>query len=92
MLCDSMFHEEERLNIVCESIHSDKQQRVRTQILQAFQRGKITTLFATGVAARGLDVKDITHVIIYDFPQSKGDTGMEDYVHRVGRTARGERK
>jgi len=91
MLCDSLYDEEERLGIVCESIHSDKQQRVRTQILRAFTTGRIDTLFATGVAARGLDVKDITHVIIYDFPNQKGDGGMEDYVHRVGRTARGDR-
>ena len=90
-LADMMYDEEERLGIVCESLHSDKSQRERTQILKAFTQSRITALFATGVAARGLDVKDISHVIVYDFPQSKGKSGVEDFVHRIGRTARGNR-
>ena len=87
-----MYEEEERLNIVCESIHSDKSQRERSGILKAFAQSRITALFATGVAARGLDVKDVSHVIIYDFPKPKGKSGIEDFVHRIGRTARGNRK
>ena len=48
----------------------------------------INLLFATDVAARGLDVKDISHVVNYDFPQSGGKAGIEEYVHRIGRTGR----
>ena len=91
-LADLMYEEEERLDIVCESLHSDKSQRERTQILKAFTQSRITALFATGVAARGLDVKDVSHVVIYDFPKPKGKSGIEDFVHRIGRTARGDRQ
>jgi superfamily II DNA/RNA helicase len=55
--------------------------------MEAFRRGHIRILVATDVAARGLDVKDVSVVINYDFPAGKG--GIEDYVHRIGRTARG---
>ena len=48
----------------------------------------INLLLATDVAARGLDVKDISHVVNLDFPQSKGKAGIEEYVHRIGRTGR----
>ena len=41
-------------------------------------------LFATDVAARGLDVSDVTHVINYDFPNTKGKAGIEEFVHRIG--------
>ena len=91
-LADFMFDEEERLGIVVESIHSDKSQGQRTAILRAFANSRINCLFATGVAARGLDIHDISHVIVYDFPKPKGRSGMEDFVHRIGRTARGNRK
>ena len=57
--------------------------------MNAFKTGQTRVLFATDVAARGLDVKDITHVICYDFPKPKGASGIEDFVHRIGRTARG---
>jgi len=55
--------------------------------MNEFKNGKIKILVATDVAARGLDVKDIQVVINYDFPA--GQSGVEDYVHRIGRTARG---
>ena len=51
-------------------------------------RVQVPYLFATDVAARGIDVKDVTHVVNYDFPRSKGMSGMEDFVHRIGRTGR----
>jgi ATP-dependent RNA helicase RhlE len=65
------------------AMHGNKSQRQREQALARFQSGAIDTLVATDVAARGIDVKDISHVINFDPP---GDS--ETYVHRVGRTAR----
>ncbi|CAN1321995.1 DEAD-box ATP-dependent RNA helicase 46 [Linum perenne] len=65
------------------AIHGDKSQGERDQVLSQFRSGRSPLLVATDVAARGLDVKDIRAVINYDFP-----TGVEDYVHRIGRTGR----
>ncbi|XP_051114842.1 ATP-dependent RNA helicase-like protein DB10 [Andrographis paniculata] len=65
------------------AIHGDKCQSEREHILNQFRTGRSPVLVATDVAARGLDVKDIRVVINYDFP-----TGIEDYVHRIGRTGR----
>merc|ERR1711907_99551 len=56
--------------------------------MDRFRQGKLKVLVATDVAARGLDVKDISTVINFDFPV--GSDGVENYVHRIGRTARGE--
>jgi ATP-dependent RNA helicase SrmB len=60
---------------------------LRTQSLKQFKEGAINILIATDVAARGIDVPDITHVINYDMPRS-----ADIYVHRIGRTARGGKK
>ena len=65
------------------SIHGNKSQAARTKALDGFKRGQFRVLVATDVAARGLDVDDITHVINYDLPKE-----AETYVHRIGRTAR----
>ncbi|XP_039009898.1 DEAD-box ATP-dependent RNA helicase 14-like isoform X2 [Hibiscus syriacus] len=65
------------------AIHGDKSQADRDYVLSQFRTGRSPVLVATDVAARGLDVKDIRVVINYDFP-----TGVEDYVHRIGRTGR----
>jgi ATP-dependent RNA helicase RhlE len=65
------------------AMHGDKSQGQREKALARFEAGKIDTLVATDVAARGIDVTGITHVINYDAPAAR-----EDYVHRVGRTAR----
>lgn len=65
------------------AIHGNKSQNVRTKALDGFKRGRYQVLVATDVAARGLDVDDITHVINYDLPVE-----AETYVHRIGRTAR----
>lgn len=67
-----------------ESIHGDKRQGQRTRALKDFKDDRVKILVATDVAARGLDVKDITHVINYTLPKT-----YDDYVHRIGRTGRG---
>jgi ATP-dependent RNA helicase RhlE len=65
------------------AMHGDKSQGQRERALSSFQSGVVDTLVATDVAARGIDVAGITHVINYDMPGTR-----EDYVHRIGRTAR----
>lgn len=64
-------------------LHGDMTQDMRSQIMQRFRNGNVSTLIATDVAARGIDVSDIDTVINYDLPQS-----FEYYVHRIGRTGR----
>jgi ATP-dependent RNA helicase DeaD len=68
---------------LAEALHGDLRQQTRETILGRFRRGQITLLVATDVAARGLDIKDISHVINYDLPSDP-----EYYVHRIGRTGR----
>jgi ATP-dependent RNA helicase RhlE len=64
-------------------IHGNKSQTARTNALSGFKRGQFKVLVATDVAARGLDVDDITHIINYNLPLE-----AETYVHRIGRTGR----
>ena len=73
----------EHAGITSDAIHGNKAQNNRQRALQAFRTGKIRVLVATDVAARGLDVDGITHVINYDLPMEP-----EAYVHRIGRTGR----
>ncbi len=73
-------------NIEVTSLHSDRTQRQRTAALDGFKRGKFSVMVATDIAARGIDISGITHVVNYDLPAT-----AEDYVHRTGRTARAER-
>jgi superfamily II DNA/RNA helicase len=68
------------------AMHGDKTQAAREQALSRFEAGKVTTLIATDVAARGLDLSDITHVINFDPPEDE-----KAYTHRVGRTGRAGR-
>ncbi|MEV4419553.1 DEAD/DEAH box helicase, partial [Patulibacter sp. NPDC049589] len=68
------------------ALHGNRSQAQRRKALAAFEDGQVTTLVATDVAARGLDVDDVTHVIQYDIP-----VDMETYTHRVGRTGRAGR-
>ncbi len=69
--------------VSAQQIHGDRTQGQRTRALQAFAAGKSRCLVATDVAARGIDIDDITHVINYDLPMEP-----ENYTHRIGRTAR----
>jgi ATP-dependent RNA helicase DeaD len=73
----------QKKNIAAQEIHSGLPQKKRERILQGFRDGTFTYLIATDVAARGLDIPDVSHVINFDIPENP-----EDYVHRIGRTAR----
>lgn len=66
------------------AIHGDKEQWERQKALERFSKNEVQIIVATDVAGRGLDIKGVSHVINYDFP----DNGVEDWVHRVGRTGR----
>ncbi len=70
----------------CDAIHGDKAQFVRKKVLNKFKSDEIRILVATDVAARGLDISDITHVINYSKPNN-----YDDYIHRIGRTGRGDK-
>jgi superfamily II DNA/RNA helicase len=83
---DNLVRKLRRAEIRAEAMHGNLSQNQRERALGRFASGKVPTLVATDVAARGLDVDDITHVINFDPPRS-GD----DYVHRVGRTGRAGR-
>jgi ATP-dependent RNA helicase RhlE len=67
-------------------IHGDRTQGQREKALESFRAGRVRVLVATDIAARGIDVEGVAHVVNYDLPADP-----EDYVHRVGRTARAER-
>ncbi len=70
-----------------ESIHGDKPQSKRQRALKSFKDNQVQILVATDVAARGLDIANVSHVINYDIPAT-----YDDYVHRIGRTGRGDKK
>lgn len=72
-----------RAGISAEAIHGNKTQPQRQRSLKNFKEGKVDILVATDVAARGLDIPNVTHVINYEQPQT-----YEDYIHRIGRTGR----
>jgi ATP-dependent RNA helicase RhlE len=73
----------EKRGITAESLHGGRTQAVREQILRDFKAGKVRYLVATGIAARGLDISDLSRVINYDLPGQ-----VDDYIHRIGRTGR----
>ena len=73
----------EKLNITTAAMHGRKSQSQRQAVLRAFGSGRIRALVATDIAARGIDIDDVTHVINFEIPNEP-----ESYVHRIGRTAR----
>ena len=75
-----------RRGLAAAAIHGDMSQKLREQVLREFREGKLTFLVATDVAARGLDILDVSHVFNFDVPDDS-----EAYVHRIGRTARAGR-
>ena len=76
-----------RQHVHAESIHGNKTHNARIRALEAFKRGQVSALVATDVAARGLDIPAVSHVINFDLPST-----YEDYVHRIGRTGRASLK
>jgi ATP-dependent RNA helicase RhlE len=82
---DDILDRLKRLNHSVTVLHSDRTQKDRITALEGFKSGKYEVLVATDIAARGLDVAGVTHVINYDIPLHP-----EDYVHRIGRTGRAE--
>ena len=72
-----------KIGIDAEAIHGNKSQGARQRALDGFRKGRVRVLVATDIAARGIDVEGITHVINFELPNVP-----EDYVHRIGRTAR----
>ncbi len=85
--CDSLTKELSQSGFKVGCIHGDKRSRERIRTLDLFKQDKINILIATDVAARGLDIPDVTHVINYDIPQT-----YDTYVHRIGRTGRSDKK
>jgi len=75
----------QRDRIAVEGIHGGMTQSQRSGVMKSFKDGRLKVLVATNVAARGLDIPEVSHVINYDMPQN-----IEEYVHRIGRTARME--
>ena len=73
----------EKRGITADSIHSGRSQAMREQVLADFKDGKLKFLIATGIAARGIDIDDLSRVVNYDLPYPS-----EEYVHRIGRTGR----
>jgi ATP-dependent RNA helicase DeaD len=82
-MVDMLAHKLRAYGYSADAIHGDLTQAARDKVMQKFKSGRLRVLIATDVAARGLDIEDVTHVINYDIPENP-----EDYVHRIGRTAR----
>jgi ATP-dependent RNA helicase RhlE len=72
-----------RNGVACERVHGNRSQAQRTEALAGFKSGRFRVLVATDIAARGIDVEGLSHVVNFDVPHVP-----EDYIHRVGRTAR----
>jgi ATP-dependent RNA helicase RhlE len=80
---DRVVRQLEKFGIRAEAIHGNKSQNARQRALANFKSGKTTVLIASDIAARGIDIDEITHVVNFDLPNEP-----ETYVHRIGRTAR----
>lgn len=80
---NQLFQQLAELEYPCDKLHGGMEQDERFEVMNAFRRGQFRYLIATDVAARGIDIKNISHVINYDIPMDK-----ESYVHRTGRTGR----
>ncbi|MFC4532457.1 DEAD/DEAH box helicase [Sphaerisporangium dianthi] len=84
--CDMVSEQLKERGFAAAAVHGDLGQGQREQALRAFRNGKVDVLVATDVAARGIDIDDVTHVVNYDCPQDE-----KTYVHRIGRTGRAGR-
>lgn len=83
---DTIYQELIESGYPCAKLHGGMEQKDRFAVMEAFRRGDYRYLVATDVAARGIDIDHVTHVVNYDVPEDK-----ENYVHRIGRTGRGGR-
>ena len=81
--CNRLTEQLVKAGVVAERIHGNRSQAQRTLALDAFKRGRCRVLVATDIAARGLDIDELSHVVNFDVPHVP-----EDYIHRAGRTAR----
>lgn len=84
---ERVFKAMERVDIQSATLHGDKEQEQRFEVLEDFKAGRVKILIATDISARGLDVKGVEYVINYDLPDV-----AENYVHRIGRTGRGNNR
>ena len=84
---ERLYRDLSRMGFQVAAIHGNKTQNQRQKSLDLFKEGHVNILIATDVVARGIDVKDITHVINYELPET-----YEDYLHRIGRTGRAGKK
>ncbi|HEY8899528.1 MAG TPA: DEAD/DEAH box helicase [Chthoniobacterales bacterium] len=82
---DKIARKLEQTGVKCATLHSNRSQNQRLRALKAFKDGEVRVLVATDIAARGIDVDGISHVVNFDFPMH-----AEDYVHRIGRTGRAQ--
>ncbi len=82
---DKITRKLDQVGITSATLHSNRSQNQRLRALKAFKDGEVRVLVATDIAARGIDVDGISHVVNYDFPMHS-----EDYVHRIGRTGRAQ--
>lgn len=80
---DKVYDDLRSLTYRCQKIHGGMEQKDRLEVMEDFRAGKFRFLIATDVAARGIDVSHVTHVVNYDIPEDR-----ESYVHRIGRTGR----
>jgi len=84
---ERVFKAMERVDIKSLTIHSDKDQKDRFNVMSQFKKGEVKILIATDVSSRGIDIPNVEYVVNYDLPEQ-----AENYVHRVGRTGRGKEK
>jgi ATP-dependent RNA helicase RhlE len=85
--CDRLARQLQSSGLRATAVHADRSQEARTEAIENFRRGRIKVLVATDVAARGLDIDDVTLIVNYEVP-----FGLDSYVHRVGRTGRYDAK
>jgi len=82
---DKIARKLEQTGVRCATLHANRSQNQRLRALEDFKQGRVRVLVATDIAARGIDVDGISHVINFDFPHI-----VEDYIHRIGRTGRAQ--
>jgi ATP-dependent RNA helicase RhlE len=85
--CDRLARQLSAAGLRVAAIHADRSQKERTAVIEAFRAGRVRTLVATDVAARGLDIDSVGLIVNYEVPR-----GLDTYVHRVGRTGRNDSK